>query len=201
MISTSYPSTRPSVRWFYLGEPRFFSYVVASVSPSAMAEALKIMESSWKAVNPDLPFEYVFLDERVQQQYESDQQMAQIIGGFTFIAILISCLGLYGLSAFVAERKVKEIGIRKVLGAEFTQIVGLLSRDFTKLVIIAILISVPLSYYIMHQWLQNFAHSTTIEPQAFIIAGLAALLISWLTISYHSIRAALANPMDSLKNE
>ena len=127
--------------------------------------------------------------------------MSQIIGGFTLIAILISCLGLYGLSAFVAERKVKEIGIRKVLGAQVSSIVGLLSRDFTKLVLIAFLLSVPLSYYIMSQWLQNFAYRIDIGPKFFIVAGVLALVIAWLTVSYHAIRAAVTNPVKSLRSE
>jgi putative ABC transport system permease protein len=127
--------------------------------------------------------------------------MSQIIGSFTLIAILISCLGLYGLSAFVAERKVKEIGIRKVLGAQVSSIVGLLSRDFTQLVLIAFLLSVPLSYYIMNQWLQNFAYRIDIGPQFFIVAGVLALIIAWFTVSYHAIRAALANPVKSLRSE
>lgn len=186
---------------FHPSENEYFNYVIASVHPGDMKQALRAMEQSWKEVNPELPFEYIFLDQHIQQQYENDQKMSQVIGSFTLVAILISCLGLYGLSAFVAERKVKEIGVRKVFGAKVSTIVGLLSRDFTKLVMIAFFISVPLSYYIMYQWLQNFAYRIEMRPQFFILAGLVALFIAWTTVSYHAIRAAVANPVKSLRNE
>lgn len=186
---------------FHPSENEQFSYAIASAHPADMQQTLGIIQQSWKEVNPELPFEYTFLDQHIQQLYEDDQKMSQIIGSFTLVAILISCLGLYGLSAFVAERKVKEIGIRKVFGAQVITIVGLLSRDFTKLVLMAFLISVPLSYYIMQQWLQHFAYQIEIGARFFILAGLVALLIAWVTVSYHAIRAALANPVKSLRSE
>ncbi len=186
---------------FQPGDSTVYSYMVASVHPSGMKQALTSIEKSWEEIMTEVPFEYTLLDQQVQSQYESDRTMMQVIGSFTLIAILISCLGLYGLSAFVAERKVKEIGIRKVMGARVSSIVGLLSRDFTKLVLIAFVISVPLSYYLMSRWLQNFAYHIDIEPQSFLTAGMIAFTIAWLTVSYHAIRAALANPVDSLRSE
>lgn len=186
---------------FHPGDAGVYNFAVAAVRPENMKLALTDMEQAWKEINPELPFEYTLLDQNIQNQYESDAKMSQVIGSFTLIAILISCLGLYGLSAFVAERKVKEIGIRKVLGAQVFGIVSLLSRDFTKLVLIAFVISVPLSYYIMDQWLQNFAYRIDIGPKFFVIAGLLALVIAWCTVSYHAIRAALANPVKSLRSE
>ncbi|MEQ9442098.1 MAG: ABC transporter permease [Cyclobacteriaceae bacterium] len=186
---------------FHPGKASDFHYMVAEVHPAGMQQALQAIENAWKETVSVLPFEYTLLDQDIQQQYESDRRMSQIISSFTLVAILISCLGLYGLSAFVAERKVKEIGVRKVLGAKVSSIVRLLSQDFTKLVLIAFLISIPLSYYMMKQWLQNFAYQIDIGPQFFIIAGLMALLIAWGTISYHAIRAARANPVKSLRSE
>jgi len=186
---------------FHLGDAEDFNYMVAAVHPANMNQALQDLEQTWKETVAGIPLEYTLLDENIQRQYESESKVSQIIGIFTFITILISCLGLYGLSAFMAERKVKEIGIRKVLGAQFGSIIGLLSRDFTKLVLIAFVLSVPVSYYAMHQWLQNFAYQIDISAQFFIIAGGIALVIAWLTVSYHAIRAALANPVKSLRSE
>lgn len=186
---------------FHPGDSSDFNFLLASVHPEHMKQALSMIEEGWKETIPEMPFEYSLLDQQIQQQYESDTKMFQIIGSFTLIAILISCLGLYGLSAFVAERRVKEIGIRKVMGAQVNSIIRLLSRDFTKLVLIAFIISVPLSYVIMDQWLQVFAFRIELTPVFFIIAGLTALLLAWVTVGYHSIRAALANPVDSLRNE
>ena len=186
---------------FQPGDSSTYSYLIASVHPAAMKAALTQMKQAWQETISGLPFEYTLLDDQIQHQYESDLQMMQVISSFTLIAILISCLGLYGLSAFVAERKVKEIGIRKVMGARVSSIVGLLSRDFTKLVLIAFVVSVPLSYYVMNRWLQDFAYRIDIGLWSFAVAGLTALVIAWLTISYHSLRAAWANPVDSLRSE
>ena len=186
---------------FQPGDADVYSYLVAAIHPASMNQVLPVLKDIWQETVANLPFEYTLLDQQVQSQYESDRTTMQVIGSFTLIAIFISCLGLYGLSAFVAERKVKEIGIRKVLGARVSGIVGLLSRDFTKLVLIAFVISVPLSYYVMNHWLENFAYRIDIKPQFFVVAGLVALVVAWFTVSYHAIRAALANPVDSLRNE
>ena len=186
---------------FEPGDSSAYRYLIASVHPSGMKQTLAEMKKTWQETVTDLPFEFALLDDQIQHQYENDRRMMKIIGSFTLIAILISCLGLYGLSAFVAERKVKEIGIRKVMGARVIGIVGLLSRDFTKLVLMAFLISVPLSYYAMNRWLQDFAYHIDIGPWFFAVAGMIALGIAWLTVGYHAIRAALANPVDSLRSE
>ncbi len=186
---------------FQPGDADVYSYLVAAVHPASMNQVLPIVEDIWQETVANLPFDYTLLDQQVQSQYESDRTTMQVIGSFTLIAIFISCLGLYGLSAFIAERKVKEIGIRKVLGARVSGIVGLLSRDFTKLVLIAFVISVPLSYYVMNHWLESFAYRIDIKPQFFVVAGLIALVVAWSTISYHAIKAALTNPVDSLRNE
>ena len=186
---------------FQPGDSSAYSYLIALVYPSSMKQALTKLEKVWQETIIGFPFEYTLLDNQIQHQYENDRQTMQVIGSFTLIAILISCLGLYGLSAFVAERKTKEIGIRKVLGARVSSIIRLLSGEFTKLVLIAFMISVPLSYYAMNRWLQDFAYRIDIGPWSFAVAGLTSLGIAWLTVSYHAIRAALANPVDSLRSE
>ncbi len=152
----------------------------------------------------DEPFTYSFLDEDFAKMYRTEQRLGQVFGGFggfAGIAILLACLGLFGLAAFAAERRTKEIGIRKVLGATITNIVSLLSKDFLKLVAIGFVIAVPIAWYAMHKWLADFAYKIEIGPGIFLLAGAAALLIALLTVSGQSIKAALANPVDSLKSE
>jgi putative ABC transport system permease protein len=175
--------------------------LAASLDPKNSENALANMEKVWKEINPNTPFETIFLSNNVKKQYESDERTLSIITSFTIIAILISCLGLYGLSIYVAERRVKEIGIRKVLGASVTGIVGMLSKDFIKLVAIAFVISIPAGYYVMDKWLENFAYKMDLDIYVFVIAGLVSLLIAWITIGFESVKAAMGNPVDSLKNE
>lgn len=172
-----------------------------AIEPKNAENTLTNIGKAWKEINPNTPFESIFLSENVKQQYEADERTLSIITTFTIIAILISCLGLYGLSIYVAERRVKEIGIRKVLGATVTGIVGMLSKDFIKLVAIAFVISIPVGYYLMEKWLENFAYKMELNITVFVIAGLVSLAIAWLTIGFESIKAAMGNPVDSLKNE
>jgi putative ABC transport system permease protein len=141
------------------------------------------------------------LDAEVQKQYETEIVLSQIINSFTLMAILISCLGLFGLAAFSAEQRNKEIGIRKVLGASVTGIVGLLSKDFLKLVVVAMLIATPIAWYGMNKWLQAFAYKINISWWMFALAGLMAIFIALFTVSFQAIKAALANPVKSLKTE
>ena len=159
------------------------------------------METIWHKDFPSVPFEYAFLDAEVQKQYETEITLSQIINSFTLMAILISCLGLFGLAAFSAEQRNKEIGIRKVLGASVTGIVGLLSKDFLKLVIVAIVIATPLAWYGMNLWLQGFAYKVGISWWMFASAGMIAVFIALFTISFQAIKAALMNPVKSLKTE
>jgi len=128
-------------------------------------------------------------------------RLGQVVTLFTFIAIFVACLGLYGLAAFAAERRIKEIGIRKVLGATMVNIITLLNKDFLKLVLVGFIIAVPVAWYAMNQWLADFAYRIEIGPGIFALAGIAALVIALLTVSWQSMRAALANPVNSLKNE
>src|SRR6185436_12142545 len=158
-------------------------------------------EKTWKVINSDTPFEYAFLDENIQKQYEEDRKVSGVISAFTAIAMIISCLGLYGLSTYMAERRFKEIGVRKVLGANVSQIVAMMSGEFVKLVLIAFLIATPLSWYGINQWLQGFAYKTSADAVVFILGGLGAVLIALFTISFESIRAATGNPVNALRNE
>ena len=155
----------------------------------------------WKSINPGLPFEYTFLDEKIEAQYEEDKKVATVITTFTIVAMIISCLGLYGLSSYMAERRVKEIGVRKVLGATVTQIVKMMSGEFVKLVLIAFLVSLPVSWYLISQWLENFPYKAPVDASIFIYAGSCAVVIALITISYESIRAAAGNPVTALRNE
>jgi putative ABC transport system permease protein len=164
-------------------------------------EAINHVKKIWKTSIPDIPLEYAFVDESLKRQYGNEQKMQGIFYGFAGLSLLIACLGLFGLSIFIVERKVKEIGIRKVLGASVTGIVGLLSKDFMKLVLIAAVIASPLAWYFMHEWLQDFAYRINIGWWVFAIAGMIALLIALFTVSFKAIKAAIANPVKSLRTE
>ena len=164
-------------------------------------ELLGKIETVWHKDIPGVPFEYSFMDEKVQKQYESDISMSRIINAFTIMAICISCLGLFGLAAFSAEQRNKEIGIRKVLGASVSGIVQLLSKDFLNLVMIAFIIATPISWWAMNKWLQGFAYRIPISWWMFAIAGIATMIIALLTVSSQAIRAAVMNPVKSLRTE
>lgn len=171
------------------------------VSGSNIKQAVSHIESVWKTQFPDKPFEYEFLDQRFGKLYAREQTQQLLFGIFAGIAIFISCLGLLGLSMFMAELRTKEIGVRKVLGASVASIVTLLSQDFLKLVVIAILIASPIAWYGMHNWLQDFAYHTEINWWVFALAGFLAIAIALFTVSLQSIKAALMNPVKSLKSE
>jgi putative ABC transport system permease protein len=178
-----------------------YGYLVANVKSTSFNETISKLEQTWKQLVNDTPFEFTFLDESIQKQYDDDKKASKIITSFTVIAMVISCLGLYGLSTYMAERRFKEIGVRKVLGANVGQIVGLMSKEFVKLVMIAFVISVPLAWYAMQQWLASFAYKITINIMVFVYAGAAALVIALLTISFESLKAASTDPVKALRNE
>ena len=178
-----------------------YNFVIANLSAKNYASLLKNTERAWNKVNPDVPFVYSFLDKDFQKNYEKDQRTSDIVGYFTIITILIACLGLFGLSAFSAEQRTREIGIRKVLGASVTNVAALLSKDFMKLVLIAIVIASPLAWYAMNKWLEGFAYKITISWWMFFIAGIVALSIAMVTVSFQAIKAAVANPVKSLRTE
>jgi ABC-type antimicrobial peptide transport system permease subunit len=165
------------------------------------ADAIAAVEKQYKKYAGEVPFSYQFLDKTFEAQYESDQRTGTLFNVFAGIAIFISCLGLFGLATFTAQVKTKEIGIRKVLGASVSGIVELLSKDFLKLVIIAIVVATPVAWLAINKWLDGFAYRTNISWWVFATAGILALLIALITISFQAIKAALANPVKSLRSE
>ena len=171
------------------------------IDAAHMHEAIDHLTKTWKNTTPNVPMQYAFIDDRIAEQYGNEKKMEGIFYGFSGLSLLIACLGLFGLSTFVVQRKIKEIGIRKVLGASVPGIVGLLSEDFLKLVLLSVLIASPLSWYFMDRWLQNFAYHISIGWWAFVTAGIIAVLIALTTVSIQSIRAATANPVKSLRTE
>jgi len=177
------------------------SYIMAQLDGSQIANTIHQLESKWKKIAPAVPFEYSFLDKNFETLYQSDKKLGTVFGIFTCLSILVACLGLLGLSIYTAERRIKEIGIRKVLGATVTGIVTMLSKEFIKLVIIGAVIAFPLAWWAMHKWLQDFAYKINISWWVFLLAAIVALLIAILTMSFQAIRAAVANPVKSLRTE
>jgi putative ABC transport system permease protein len=165
------------------------------------SEALAKIVTVMKKDNPAYPPEYKFVDDQFNEMYFNEQLTSKVSGIFASLAIVISCLGLFGLAAFTAERRVKEIGIRKVLGASVTSLTSLLSKDFLQLVLVSCLVAFPVAWWIMHNWLQNYEFRIVISWWIFIIAGIMALLIASLTIGFQTIKAALANPVKNLRTE
>ncbi len=178
-----------------------YAFMVVSVNPSAFSETLVSLERIWKEQVADAPFEYSFMDDDIQRQYTEDQRVSRIISYFAAIAMIICSLGLYGLSSYMAERRLKEIGVRKVMGASVPQIVGMMSKEFVKLVVVAFVVATPLAWYAMNEWLQGFEYKITLNPIVFFLAGFAALSIALITISYESFKAASADPAATLRSE
>jgi putative ABC transport system permease protein len=177
------------------------SYLIINVKSQDYAKLIAGFEKSWKRINPNSPFEYTFLDQDFQRNYEKEARIEQLIRYFALIGIFIACLGLFGLATFTAEQRIKEIGIRKVLGASVPNIVQLLSKDFVILVIVSILIASPIAWWVMNKWLQDFAYRINIEWWVFALAGVMSLLIALLTVSFQAVKAAVANPVKSLRTE
>jgi putative ABC transport system permease protein len=182
--------------------PSTFGYGNISVKIAGnIPAALQQIEATWKRFLPEIPYQYNFLDESYAKLYDSEHRQGSIFTIFSCIAIFIACLGLFGLSAFTITQRVKEIGIRKVLGASISSIVQLISKDFLLLVLIAAIIAFPVAWYAMNNWLQEFAYRIDIAWWVFIIAAMVALAIAFATISIQAIKAALSNPVKSLRTE
>lgn len=175
--------------------------VLVKTTGRDMAGTINFIATKWKQLAPHRPFEYRFMDEDYQKLYESEMRTGNVFNIFSVIAIVLACLGLFGLSAYSARQRIKEIGIRKVMGASAAQITLLLSNSFIKLVCIAFVIASPVAWYVMHNWLQDFAYRIGIKGWVFVLAGAIALLIALLTVSFQAIRAAMANPVNSLRTE
>ena len=178
-----------------------YGNLIVKARPGDIGGLLRTMEEQYNAYHPDLPFSFSFLDERVNNTYQAEQKTGRILGIFAGLTIFVSCLGLFGLATFMAWQRTKEIGIRKVLGASATSVATLLSRDFIKLVLIAFTIAAPLAWYGMNRWLQGFAYRIEIQWWMFALAGLLSVLVALLTVSFQSVKAALMNPVKSLRSE
>jgi putative ABC transport system permease protein len=175
--------------------------MIVKVKTAGIDGLLASLKDQWNAYHATGPFSYNFLDEKFAAVYESEKRTGSIFSLFAVISIIIASLGLFGLSAFSIAQRTKEIGVRKVLGANVSQVVMLLSKEFLIMVLIAFLIAVPLTWFIMHKWLEEFAYRINIGWMTFLVAGLIALLIAFLTVSYQAIKAAIANPIKSLRTE
>jgi ABC-type antimicrobial peptide transport system permease subunit len=175
--------------------------VVVRTKPGGTEAAIKSLGKISQQLEPAYPFTYSFVDQDLANQYKGEQQMGSIFNVFALLAVFISCLGLYGLSAYMAEQRTKELGVRKVLGASLFNIVRLLSVDFTRMIVIAMFIAIPLAWWAVNNWLESFAYHIHVGWGIFVLAAVAALLIAWITVSYESVKAGMANPVKSLRTE
>jgi ABC-type antimicrobial peptide transport system permease subunit len=184
-------------------DPERLRYISVRIKPQSgnIKSVMDFIWKKWKAILPDTPFEPHFLDELIDGQYQQDEQLSTIFGYFTFIAIFLSCLGLFGLASYTAERRTKEIGIRKVLGATISRIVMILSKEFALCVTIANFVAWPVSYYVVNKYLQNFSYRIDITIWLFLLTGIVSFIIALLTVGFKSLKTARANPVDSLRHE
>lgn len=186
----------------HIAGPTYYNNnLVVRVTGADLQETLQFMEKKWSEFNPARPFEYVFMDEVFDALYRKEENLGKVAGIFSLLAIFIACLGLFGLAAFTAEQRTQEIGIRKVLGASVSSIVALMSWDFLKLVLVAFILSLPLAYYFMQDWLAGFAYRANPGVGIFLFSGFICILIAFLTVSSQAYRAAQTNPVDALRNE
>jgi len=175
--------------------------ISAKVSAAKLPQTIQAIESKWNKAIPNLPFQYEFLDDLFNKQYKAEEKFGNLFLNFAVLAIFISCLGLVGLASYSTIQRTKEIGVRKVLGASVTNIISLLSMEFVKLVAIAFVIAAPLGWYVMHLWQNGFAYKAPINWQVFTLAGITSLVIAFGAISFQAIKAAVANPVKSLRTE
>jgi putative ABC transport system permease protein len=180
---------------------RNYGKISIKISGKNLPAALSHIENTWRKFLPETPYEFTFLDENFDRLYKTEDRQKTLFTTFACIAIFIACLGLFGLSAFAISQRIKEIGIRKVLGANVSTIVTLLSKDFLILVAISFVIAAPVAWYFMHKWLQDFAYRIGMPWWIFIVAGIVAALIALITISFQAIKAANSNPVKSLRTE
>ena len=180
---------------------RVYQLVSIKIRPGREKQVLSYVEKEWNSAFPDYVYQYTFLDKKIENFYRQENQLSQLYKLFAAIAIFISCLGLYGLVSFMATQRIKEVGIRKVLGASVANIVYLFSKEFTLLILIAFGIAAPLAYYFMHKWLQDFSYRISLGAGVFVLAIAGSVLIAWITVGYRAVRAALSNPVKSLRTE
>jgi hypothetical protein len=182
-------------------EGEYFGVIIAKIAPGKTKEALESLAKVYKEINPNYPFSYQFVDQEYQKLYSSEFIVSTLSIVFAVVAIVISCLGLLGLVMFSAEQRIKEFGVRKVLGASLGQLMSLFAADFMKLIFVAFLIAAPLGWYVMHSWLQDFAYRIDISWWIFVLAGAGSLLIALFTLSFEAFKTAATNPVKSLRSE
>jgi ABC-type antimicrobial peptide transport system permease subunit len=180
---------------------RFYQTINIKIRPGAEKTAVPYIEKVWTGAFPDYVFDYKFLEESIANFYKQENQLSLLYKVFAGIAIFISCLGLYGLVSFMAVRRTKEIGVRKVLGASPLDIMYLLSREFTLLIVLAFAVSAPIAYYLMHGWLQNYSYHIHLGAFVFLLAIIASILVAWITVGHRALKSALANPVKSIRME
>jgi predicted permease len=181
--------------------PEYINYTIIRIPPGSVSESMKYIEHTWNRVIPNYPFEYTFLDETFNRMFRAEERIGTVLKYFAGLAVFIACLGLFGLASFMAEQRTKEIGIRKILGANVSQVTVLLCREFFMLVLLANIIAWPAAYFVMKNWLQNYAYHTGLGLYIFAAAMAAALVVAVISVSFQAIRAAVANPVDSLRYE
>ncbi len=176
-------------------------FIVIRIPANDVKGTIAFIEKKWKEFSTEYPFEYFFLDDNLKNLYQSQDNLSKLVGYFSVLAIFIACLGLFALASFTAEQRTKEIGIRKVLGAPVSSLISLMSKEFLKLVFISTIIAWPVSYYMMSNWLNNFAYRIDIGLGVFVLSGITGLLIALLTVLFHALRSAYSNPVKALKYE
>ena len=195
-------SLRKKITPLFIGcTTHIFNSLSVRIKTENVPATLSFLESKMRQVDPFRPFEYAFLDDTFDAQYREEERLSRVFSYFAILAIFIASLGLLGLASFTAEQRTKEIGIRKVLGASVSGIVLLLSKEFTKWVLVANVIAWPIAYFTLHKWLEGFAYRTSLTLTAFIVSMVVSLGIALLTVSYQAVRTAIANPIESLRYE
>ena len=178
-----------------------YNQAAIKLATTNISSTLQSVKKIWEQTFPNFVYEYRFLDDKIESFYKQENQLAQLYKIFAAIAIFLSCLGLYGLASFMAVQRIKEVGIRKVLGATAGSIVYLFSKEFTLPIIGAFSVSAPVSYYMMHQWLQNYTYRIPLSASIFLLAIAGSLMIAWITVGQRAIKTAIANPVESLRVE
>ena len=192
-VESLHSGIKPLVFYYYMPDT-FLDYIVVRLRPGNVSKGLATIENAWKKFEPENPFVYSFLDEDFEHQYISEQRLSRLFAGFTIFTIAIALLGLTGLASFMAEQRTKEISIRKVLGASISGIMVLFSKDFIRMALISMVIAIPVSYFVIQNWLNEFAVRIELTLSVFFACSAAALILIWLTVSLHSLRIARLNP-------
>jgi putative ABC transport system permease protein len=197
----NYKSVHTKVEPMVLRVSQYYNYIIIRISGNNTSEAMSHIERQWKQYIPDYPFEVHFLDQELERNYRREQNMGVLFNYFALLAIFISCLGLFGLSAFMGQQRIREIGIRKVMGASIRNILTLLTTNFSLLVLLANIIAWPVAWWVLKNWLENFSYHTDISYWIFPVAGLLALAVALTTTAWQAYSAAVTNPAETLKYE